>query len=80
MSDHNLMILVVDRHTRRVIDCQELTYSWKLDEVIARHDLNKVDLVLRERTETKPTAVADSHVDTSTENPIPVTEDEDVPF
>lgn len=80
MSDYNLMILVVDRSSRRVIDCQELTYNWKLDEVIERHDLDKVDLVLRERQETKPTAVADSFVNTEVEAPKPIDVDEDIPF
>jgi hypothetical protein len=74
------MILVVDRSSRRVIDCQELTYNWKLDEVIERHDLDKVDLVLRERQETKPTAVADSFVNTEVEAPKPIDVDEDIPF
>jgi hypothetical protein len=74
------MILVVDRSSRRVIDCQELTFNWKLDEVIERHDLDKVDLVLRERQETKPTAVADSFVTTEVEAPKQIDVDEDIPF
>lgn len=81
MADHNLMVLVVDKYTRKVIDCEELNYSWKLDELITRHDLDKVDLIIRERINTKPVAVADaSDVNTEVENPPVITEDEDVPF
>jgi hypothetical protein len=80
MADFALMILVVDRNTRRVVDCESLDYSWKMDEVVKRHDLDKVDLVIRERQVTKPTAIADSFVETDVETPRTIREDEDIPF
>lgn len=81
MGEYNLMLLVVDRNSRRVLDCENLEYSWRLDEVVKRHDLNKVDLVLRERTETAPFRVSEVEVvNTDVETPQPVAEDEDIPF
>ena len=51
------MVLVVDRKTRRVIDCTQLNYSWDLDNLVERHDFTKVELIVRQWSSTKPAKI-----------------------
>jgi hypothetical protein len=77
-SDNPVMALVVERESRRVIDCAKLSYSWSIDELLANHDLDKVDVVLRSPT-------LSQNIPTEVEEPPAPTisspaDDDDVPF
>lgn len=75
----NLMVLVVDKVTRRVIDCAQIKYSWDLDEIVGRHDFRNVDLVMRQWSSTKPPVVEEVE-EPVTDAPVADTTDEDIPF
>lgn len=81
------MIIVVNRRTRQVLDAARLEYSWDLDKLVKEHDLDQVDIILRNRTST----VVPKAVPEDTEEPLEapsadisplagIGPDDDVPF
>lgn len=56
-DEQQLMALVVDKQTRRVIDCVSVSYSWDFDRVFDRHDFAKVEVIIRQCSSTKPKVV-----------------------
>lgn len=54
------MILVINRRTGRVLDASSLEYSWRLDDIIQRHDLNIVDILIRKPTRTAALVLTDN--------------------
>lgn len=81
-EENPVFVVVVDIATRKVIDAQRFTYGPYLDDVITRHDLSKVDIVLRgaQSTVLPP---EESNVVEAPEEPSPqysTTLDDDIPF
>jgi hypothetical protein len=81
------MILAVDRLSGRVLDVETGTdeYSWLLPnalaQIIERHDLTAVDLVVRESSSTAPDhADAEPVVDSPAPNIETTEPNEDLPF
>lgn len=71
--------LAICKETRQVIDCERVAYSFYIDALLDRHDLSKVDIVIRQPTRT----VTSSEPDFKVEEAPPTTpqlEDEDIPF
>lgn len=68
-SDNPIMALVVERDSRRIIDCKQIAYTWDMDSLLERHDMSRVDIVWRAPERTQPVAPVEAP---------PV--DDDIPF
>lgn len=78
-ANNPIMCLVVEKASRKIIDCERIEYYYSINTLFARHDLRKVEIIIRSPEDSETPLEAIEPVQAEVE-PAAELDDSDVPF